>query len=426
MTKIINKSYLNPKSSSQCRDEELKAYQHSFQNIFLYDRPTHPSFGVDKYQNIFQKIDAMDSVRLRSLWYLYIRSLGKKDDLFSWIESDDDKIRSSLKQAVAAIPDDALHESSHVIDTHYHYSIPDDKLDLLKYDNRFLLFVAYAIQVFIPKNTLYIGFDELRRAVIEMLRYGALLAIGGYYIPKFNIMPSKFHASHIAFERLTFELQDIKDLKKIYQDNKLSVGKDASWIKKNNKQQIKWIYEYFERQGLLCLQGIFIPKTDLEKFDLILASLDILSNIPDPSIKLEEPHNETGFNKKGQKDNAIQNYPAFVNHYFTPIPHAHLAEPYGINIKKQKKYSQRSLRVKRTHKNWLRVKPNLKSNQKEDLVIKVYKRNAEKIEQIADYLGKTKTQTINLILEEAFKASSDEIKLALLNKTHSTTNKPSK
>ena len=58
------------------------------------------------------------------------------------------------------------------------------------------------------------------------------------------------------------------------------------WIEHTNDKTIDWIYKYLSRKGHehIILKGIFFPENNQEKYELILASLDVLSNVADPSI----------------------------------------------------------------------------------------------------------------------------------------------
>ena len=52
------------------------------------------------------------------------------------------------------------------------------------------------------------------------------------------------------------------------------------WLKSDDTTQIEWAYNYLysEKRDYLILQNIFIPITSKDKYDLILASLDVLPN----------------------------------------------------------------------------------------------------------------------------------------------------
>ena len=66
------------------------------------------------------------------------------------------------------------------------------------------------------------------------------------------------------------------------------------WIDPKNDQMIDWVYKYLSGKGRehIILKGVFFPENTQEKYELILASLDALSNVDDPSIGTK---NKKGF-----------------------------------------------------------------------------------------------------------------------------------
>lgn len=66
--------------------------------------------------------------------------------------------------------------------------------------------------------------------------------------------------------------------------------KDMKWLNVSNKEQIEWAYNYLDnvKRPYVILKDIFFPDTVRDKYDLILASLDRLSNRENSDVRCLE------------------------------------------------------------------------------------------------------------------------------------------
>lgn len=167
--------------------------------------------------------------------------------------------------------------------------LPEEYLGWFKNDLRCSLFLAYLIKDSI-KNEAYKGRDELINAVTDYLRYELHMFIGrgGKNLPNYKVSYDG------VGEYKTFGILYVKS---IYLKNR-SKNKNLKWIDPSNHHQIDWAYNYLseEKRSYIILEDVFFPQTNEEKYELILASLDLLSNIEDPDIGTK---NKKGFSLRG-------------------------------------------------------------------------------------------------------------------------------
>jgi len=161
--------------------------------------------------------------------------------------------------------------------------LPETYLDWFKNDLRCSLFLAHLLNHVIVSEA-YKGRKELIQAVADSLRYNSYIFNNEYIknLPTYSLVPQRFGDQRIV---------NIEAVKSIYLKNRTE---NFDWIDPKNDQMIDWSYKYLSGKGRehIILKGIFFPENTQEKYELILASLDVLSNIDDPSIGTK---NKKGF-----------------------------------------------------------------------------------------------------------------------------------
>lgn len=148
--------------------------------------------------------------------------------------------------------------------------LPDSSLNWIKDDLRSALHVAYLIRG-ILQNKAMVGGDELVAHILNYLKYEI---IHFNYIP--IILPN--HANYVDTNTHPL-IGPIETVKSSYFKNR--TDKEIKWLKDDDSGQIDWAYNYLssDKRDYLVLQNIFIPTSLEDKYNLILASLDVLSNV---------------------------------------------------------------------------------------------------------------------------------------------------
>lgn len=148
--------------------------------------------------------------------------------------------------------------------------LPDGSLEWIKKDLRNALHVAYLVQG-ILFNKSFFGADELTNFILSYLKYEVI------DFNNIHLTPTNY-ASYVPYSNtnpLTWRLEQVKA---DYFKNR--TNREMRWLKSDDTTQIEWAYNYLysEKRDYLILQNIFIPITSKDKYDLILASLDVLPN----------------------------------------------------------------------------------------------------------------------------------------------------
>lgn len=226
--------------------------------------------------------------------------------------------------------------------------LPETYLEWFKNDLRCSLFLAHLINYSIV-DKVYKGRQELIQAVANILRYEIHIFINEYRknLPNYSLIVQEKGDRRTAY---------IESVKSIYLKNRTE---NFDWIDPKNDQMIDWSYKYLCGKGreYIILKGIFVPENTQEKYELILASLDVLSNVDDPSIGTK--------NKKG--------------------------------------FSLRAYVLFSMEKAWRSQKQYANKNpSSENDSVKIYKQNIPKLEALMAYSGLTLKQMVNNSIEQMY------------------------
>ena len=322
--------YANSKTLRFVTDEFIQACRRDRTNI----------------ERFFEALRQMNTEDARALLYSKNLMDGRGVDN---IGLDDDDYKNSLVSYFQDHPEPLI-EFNHIIEYKINNLLPESYLDWFKDNLRHSLFLAYLLRDYIQYNA-YKGRDELINAVADILRYDTheFISLWRNNIPKYERRISPFG---------DFQAKHIVCVKARYFKNCLDITKDAKWIDATNTEQIEWIYEYLRAKNpqQIILDRVFIPKNIEEKYELILASLDVLSNV----------------------ENA------------------------DIGTKKNKGFSERSYTLYSMKKAWDGQKHYSKKKQVENGSIKIYKKNQDKLKAIMKQKGSTANQVINDSIEQMY------------------------
>ena len=148
--------------------------------------------------------------------------------------------------------------------------LPNISLKWVKDNLRCALYVAYLIQIILHNKSL-VGGDELVSYISNYLKY----EISHFNYTQINL-PLYSHYDDTNSQLLVWRIERIKS---DYFRNR--TDREIAWFKNDDSNQIEWAYNYLssEKRDYLILKGIFIVVSLEDKYNLILASLDVLSNV---------------------------------------------------------------------------------------------------------------------------------------------------
>ncbi len=239
--------------------------------------------SIESFYTALRKLDSHDA---KSLLYMSNYLENK-----SWenINFDNDDYKNLLIEYLKSRRN-PLSAFNELIYEKIHSVLPEEYLGWFKNDLRCSLFLAYLVRDSI-ENEAYKGRDELINAVTDYLRYEIHMFINQYFqnLPDYECQHDRTGERKVV---------DILYVKSVYLKNRLDCEEDINWIDPTNDQQVNSIYKHLnhkDRQHII-LKGIFFPQNTKEKYELILASLDVLSNVEDPNIGT---NNKKGFSPRG-------------------------------------------------------------------------------------------------------------------------------
>lgn len=228
--------------------------------------------------------------------------------------------------------------------------LPETYISWFQDNLRHSLFLAYLIESPL-KDQAYTGKSELLELVITYLLYNINSFDHSYRrtLPTYN--------TFITWEAANGIATGIIHAKSIYLKNRIE-NRHTKWIDVNNPNQINWIYDYLDRADSqhIILKDTFFPESIEEKYELILASLDVLSNVESPEIGTE--------NKKG--------------------------------------FSSRNYVLYSMKKAWDGQKQYVTKSKVSEGSIKIYKKNQAKLDKLIAFSGFTAQKMINNSIEQMY------------------------
>lgn len=236
----------------------------------------------------------------------------------------------------------------------FHYKLnnflPEIYLGWFEDNLRHSLFLAHLIENRL-KDQAYTGKHELLELVINYLLYN----INSFDRSYKRNLPA--YSAFIAWEADKGIATGIIYVKSTYLKN-CAESRDTKWIDVHNHNQINWIYEYLDRVDSqhIILKDTFFPESIEEKYELILASLDVLSNVESPEIGTK--------NKKG--------------------------------------FSSRSYILYSMKKAWDGQKQYVTKSKVSESSIKIYKKNQAKLDKLIAFSGFTAQKIINNSIEQMY------------------------
>lgn len=241
--------------------------------------------------------------------------------------------------------------------------LPEDYLGWFKNDLRSSIFLASLVKESLEREA-FKGRSELIAEISDYLRYDIHMFNSYYseYLPDYE---------RIDFRRGEWRTVHILSVKSIYLKSRTD-EKDMKWLIISNKEQIEWAYSYLDniKRPYIILKDVFFPDTIRDKYDLILASLDRLSNKKNSDVRCLE-----------------------------------LASSFKTNPKdvdtRSKGNTERDHVIKNMKKAWETLKHD-SSNSKAKLVLTISDKNRKRLHALAKNAKQTPNKFINSAIEDTY------------------------
>lgn len=241
--------------------------------------------------------------------------------------------------------------------------LPEDYLGWFKNDLRSSIFLASLIERLLNREA-FKGRSELIARISSYLRYDIDM-FNNYYS---RYLPDYERIVHI---RGDWRIIHILSVKSTYLRNRTN-EKDMEWLKVSNKEQIEWAYNYLNnvKRPYIILKDIFFPDTVRDKYDLILASLDRLSNRENSDVLCLE------------------------------LASSFKANPKEVDTR-SKRNTERGHVIKNMKKAWETLNQD-SSNSKGKLVLTINDKNRKRLYALAKNAKQTPNKFINSAIEDTY------------------------
>ncbi|MFK3867206.1 MULTISPECIES: hypothetical protein [Psychrobacter] len=329
-----------------------QAQQYKFStDLYFY----HAKQNWKNHEDFYKTIGSFNEEDCKSLVFAHNVYLG---NLSANIEFDKGAFKSTLisifKSQPYPIP--YFHE---LMRFKINNQLPDSSLNWIKGDLRSALHIAYLVQGFFYNKTM-VGGTELISHISNYLKYE---------IMHFNYTPLTlpYYANYVVENNLPL-IWRIETIKSVYFRNR--TDREIKWLKGDDSDQIEWAYNYLssDKRDHLILQDIFIPSSIEDKYNLILASLDVLSN-------------------------AKYTYEAVTKNIDISDP--------TVDLESIAEISYRAKIIENMKDAWAKFST---SNKNEDLSeVKIYKKNQDQLDSIIKAKGTTANKVISQIIEDEYK-----------------------
>lgn len=324
-------------------DQKSIVYSQSKLLMFITDEYINAiKSGKKNIEEFYKSLHNLSVHDAKSLLYLENILTNRS---FENLEYDNDDYRNLLISRLRNWPS-PLDRYNFLIHYKAESQLPEKYLEWFKDDLRCALVLTSLISHLLS-NEAYKGKEELINAITDLLRYNVIHF-------NININNNQFYLEG-TIRSGDWKVSYLLPFKSAYLKNRIQ-DKDIRWLKSFDDEQVEWAYNYLDsvKGKLILLQGIFFPQTIEEKYELILAHLDMLVNI-------ESPH---------------------------------------IGTKEKKGFSERSYTIYSMKKAWEGQKNYSQKKQIDNGQIKIYKKNQDKLEALMAFSGFTANQIINKSIEQ--------------------------
>lgn len=316
--------------------------QSQFLKLMTDEHIKDVKLGRRRIEDFYKDLQKLSSADARSLLYIDNHLLGK-----SWenIIYDEDDYKSLLISQLKSYPD-PMGRYNFLVNYKAKNVLPDSYLDWFKNDLRCSLFLMSLIQSVVSEYA-YKGKKELITGISNLLRY---------HISILNCTSYNLDYKDKILRDGDWNTVFLLSIKSTYLKGRTE-NKELKWLDASNHEQIEWACDYLEKNKYTILKGVFFPETIEEKYELILASLDRLSNIESDDVGTE--------NNKG--------------------------------------YSPRSYALFSIKKAWDGQKQYDAKRKTNDGIINIYKKNQERLDELTKKNNVTANKLINKYIEDAHK-----------------------
>ena len=239
--------------------------------------------SVVRRDDVYKKVKKLGAESVKQL-LLYESIFTNNHRLFIYYDEDD--AFNFLTDQIMLQPNPIVHFDFLVAIKTYG-SIPDALLKWFSDDLRAGLYFSSFIKLEAFQDCLY-GEAEYLYWIKSIIKVSRLTVEGSISIDINISTDQKLRDANI---------NNIATLKKMYLNNRTR-AKILKWLDQTDVEQIEWAYDYLNDRKKIIFEGVFFPKTLSDKYNLILASIDIADDIKE-EFTVPNGANELVFTRRG-------------------------------------------------------------------------------------------------------------------------------
>ncbi|MGP5436402.1 hypothetical protein [Psychrobacter alimentarius] len=228
--------------------------------LVKYEHPSPQLNSIMKRDDIYRKVKKLSVDSVKQL--LFYESI-MMNNIRLFINFDEEDAYNFLTDQLNLQPD-PISKLDHLISIKTYGSIPDSFLNWFSDDLRAGLYFSSFVNLEWFQDSFY-GETEFLNWIKSIIK-----------ISKLTIEESISISPNVSTDQNFREanIKNLSQMKKMYLTNQIKTRK-IKWFDEMDKDQVNWAYDYFCDRDRIIFKGVFFPKTVKDKYNLVLASLDI-------------------------------------------------------------------------------------------------------------------------------------------------------
>lgn len=320
--------------------------------LVKYEHPSPQLNSIMKRDDIYKKVKKLSVDSVKQL--LFYESI-MMNNIRLFINFDEEDAYNFLTDQLN-LQSDPISKLDHLVSIKTYGSIPDSFLNWFSDDLRAGLYFSSFVNLEWFQDSFY-GETEFLNWIKSIIKVSKLTIEGSI-----SISPNVSTDQNLK----ETNIKSLSQMKKMYLSNQTKTRK-MKWFDETDANQVSWAYDYLYDRDKIIFKGVFFPKTVKDKYNLVLASIDIA-------------------------DDTDEKFPV----------------PNGANTLT---LTQRGLFIYKMHRAWDSILSTRKKvENKSKRSITVNQSNFESLSKMSSYYKLTPTKMINKLIDNEFSLIDDNLK----------------
>lgn len=240
--------------------------------LVKYEHPSPQFNSTMKRDDIYKKVKKLGVDSVKQL--LFYESI-MMNNIRLFINFDEEDAYNFLTDQLN-LQSDPIFRLDHLVSIKTYGSIPNSFLNWFSDDLRAGLYFSSFVNLEWFQDSFY-GETEFLNWIKSIIK-----------VSKLTIEVSISISPNVSTDQNSREanIKNLSQMKKMYLSNQTKTRK-MKWFDETDANQVSWAYDYLYDRDKIIFKGVFFPKTVKDKYNLVLASIDIADdtdeNFPVPN-----------------------------------------------------------------------------------------------------------------------------------------------